>query len=74
MNPNDAIGLLTSLVGLGVSILLAGIPWAYSVHGRLATIEASLRETLGAPGRMVELERRVTKVELQLTQGRAPRK
>lgn len=34
--------LLTTLVGVGVTILVAGVPWAFAVHGRLASIEAKL--------------------------------
>jgi len=58
-----AITLLTTLVGVGVTVLLAGIPWAYSVHGRLATIETSLRDTLNALPRLNELELRITRLE-----------
>ena len=44
MAAEASITLLTSLVSIGVVILLAGIPWAYTIHGRLATIEASLKQ------------------------------
>jgi hypothetical protein len=66
MTNDSAISLLTTLVGLGVSVLLAGIPWAYSVHGRLATIEVSLREALSALSRVADLERRIGKLEFSL--------
>ena len=35
-----AVTTLTCLVGVTVVILLAGIPWAYGIHGRLTKREA----------------------------------
>ena len=61
------VPLLTSLVGIGVSILLAGIPWAYGVHGRLTQIETSLKELLGERARWSDLERRLTRIEARDT-------
>ena len=44
------LDLMTALVGVMTSIMLAGIPWAYSIHGRLRSIETKLETaTVGAP-------------------------
>jgi hypothetical protein len=64
MTPDHSLPLLTSLVGVGVAILLAGIPWAYGIHGRLTTIEATLKEHLLRREAWQELDRRVTRLEL----------
>lgn len=60
-----SITLLTSLVSIGVVILLAGIPWAYTIHGRLATIEASLKHDPQQSARLDALLERVTRLEIQ---------
>ena len=65
MSVEASITLLTSLVGVGVAVLLAGLPWAYSIHGRLATIEATLHDYLRQADRLAELQARVTRLELR---------
>lgn len=55
--------VLTSLVGVGVSVLLAGIPWAYSMHGRLTRIEATLAAHLSRLNVLNDLELRVARLE-----------
>ncbi|MGY8768987.1 MAG: hypothetical protein ACKVH8_11255 [Pirellulales bacterium] len=64
MNNDVAITILTCLVGTGVSIMLAGIPWAYSVHGRLTCIETSLTHTVDMHRRLDMMEQRMTRVEV----------
>jgi hypothetical protein len=59
-----SITLLTSLVSIGVVILLAGIPWAYTIHGRLTTIETSLSQHLRLTERVDSLVDRLTRLEL----------
>ena len=66
MTVETAISILTSLVGVGVTILLTGVPWAYSVHGRLATIETSLRDAVAALARLNEIEHRVVRLEMRV--------
>ena len=66
MSMDTTVSVLTSLVAVGVSVLLAGIPWAYSVHGRLATIETSLRDAVAALARLHELEQRVLRLEMRM--------
>lgn len=63
MAVETSVPLLTSLVGIGVSVLLAGIPWAYGIHGRLTQIETSLKELLGERARWSDLDRRLTRIE-----------
>ncbi len=64
MSLDQPLPLLTSLVAAGVAILLASIPWAYGIHGRLTTIETTLKENLPRQGAWQELDRRVTRLEL----------
>ena len=66
MTVETAVTILTCLVGVGVTILLSGIPWAYSVHGRLATIETSLRDAVAALARLHEIEHRVVRLEMKV--------
>ena len=60
---DQPLPLLTSLVATGVAILLASIPWAYGIHGRLTTIETTLKENLPRRDAWIELERRVERLE-----------
>lgn len=66
MAAEASITLLTSLMSIGVVILLAGIPWAYTIHGRLATIEASLSQQSQHAARLDSLLERLTRLELQV--------
>jgi len=64
LNLEAAATAITFLFGIIVSILLAGIPWAYSVHGRLTKIETSLQAYLSLAERLPNIEHRLTKLEL----------
>lgn len=44
MSIEAAVTILTTMVGVGVTIMLAGIPWAYSIQGRLTRIETRLTD------------------------------
>lgn len=68
MSLEQTVSLLTTLVGLGVSILLASIPWAYGIHGRLTRIETTLAESMPSRPRVDDIDRRVARLEVQ--QGR----
>jgi hypothetical protein len=68
MSPDLPLPLLTSLVAVGVAILLAGIPWAYGIHGRLTTIETTLKEHLVRREDWQELDRRLTRLEVAAEQ------
>jgi hypothetical protein len=63
---DQPLPLLTSLVATGVAILLAGIPWAYGIHGRLTTIETTLKENLPRQGAWQDLDRRVARLEISV--------
>ena len=60
-----SVSILTCLMGAGVLILLAGIPWAYSVHGRLTKIETSLQDRRFSAEQLTNLEHRVTRLEMK---------
>lgn len=66
MPAETSITLLTSLMSIGVVILLAGIPWAYTIHGRLATIEASLSQQPQHSARLDSLVERLARLEVEL--------
>jgi hypothetical protein len=68
MSIEQTISLLTSLVGVGVSVLLAAIPWAYGVHGRLTMIETNLKELVPASERWSEMDRRLTRIEARIAE------
>lgn len=63
MSVEHSVPLLTSLVGIGVSVLLAGIPWAYGIHGRLTQIETSLKELLHDRQKVADIDRRLVRFE-----------
>jgi len=69
MSQEVSVTILTCLMGIGVMILLAGIPWAYSVHGRLSKIEAGLKDRSISVKLLAELERRVTRLETRQETG-----
>ncbi len=60
-----AVTVLTTLVGVGVTVLVSGVPWAYGIHGRLTKIETSLNDGLGRFAQLGDIERRVTRLEYQ---------
>jgi len=68
MSLEASVSVLTCLMGAGVLILLAGIPWAYSVHGRLTKIETTLKNHLVSIERLADLERRITRLEMEREQ------
>jgi hypothetical protein len=35
------MALQTTLIGLSTAVLLAGVPWAYVIHGRVSSIETN---------------------------------
>jgi len=68
MSIETAVTTLTCLMGAGTTILLAGIPWAYSVHGRLTKIETTLCDHLLSVEQITNIERRVMRMEVQQDQ------
>jgi hypothetical protein len=65
MTSESAFTLLNSFAGVGVTIMLAAIPWAYRVHGRLTQIETMLTSHLRSVQQVTELERRMTRIEIE---------
>jgi hypothetical protein len=63
MTLETALTLLTALMGVATAILLAGIPWAYGIHGRLMKIETTLSDHLAGSQSLPTLEHRVTRLE-----------
>jgi len=63
-NPGRSrIDILTALIGLGVAILLAGVPWAYTMQGRLSKIEALMEETVRLNHNAAAQDKRITLLE-----------
>jgi len=56
--------LLIGLVGLQAMVLLAAIPWAYSVHGRIVAIESRLIAAIDLGERVTVLERDVLTLQI----------
>ncbi len=65
MSLESSVPILTFLVSVGVSVLLAGIPWAYGIHGRLTMIETTLKEHLRNADRVDAHELRIARLEIQ---------
>ncbi|HTN73742.1 MAG TPA: hypothetical protein VL096_00795 [Pirellulaceae bacterium] len=65
MSVESSITLLTSLVGIGVAILMAGIPWAYVIHGRLTKIEVNLQNYVRNVDRLDDVLARLARLELR---------
>ena len=65
MNIETAMTTLTCMVGVMVSILLAGLPWAYCIHGRLTKIETTLKDHLRSIRRIGDIELRLTRIEVK---------
>lgn len=38
------VAIQTSLLGAAVCILVAGVPWAYVMHGRMAVVERAAED------------------------------
>ena len=58
--------LLVCLLSVGVAILTAGLPWAYSVHGRLTEIETLLRYRTKEHELINDMDKRLIYVELMV--------
>ena len=68
MSLESSVPILTFLVSVGVTVLLAGIPWAYGIHGRLTMIETTLKEHLRNSDRVEAHELRLARLEIHLEQ------
>ena len=61
-----AVSLVCGLLGVQTTILIAAIPWAYSMHGRVTRIEAAAGLAAGLGERVSSLESRVLRIEVEL--------
>lgn len=57
------VDLSTVFLGLICTILLAGVPWAYGIHGRLTRIETKLEIIAGVESRIASCELRLQELE-----------
>ena len=61
-----AVSLVCGLLGVQTTILIAAIPWAYSMHGRVTRIAAAAGLAAGLGERVSSLESRVLRIEVEL--------
>ena len=58
------IEALFGLIAIQTTIMVAAIPWAYSVHGRIIQVESKLTANLMQADSVKTLETRVLTLEL----------
>ena len=61
-----AVTLVCGMLGVQTTILIAAIPWAYSMHGRVTRIEAAAGRAAGLGERVSSREARVLRIEVEL--------
>ena len=64
-----AVTLVREMLGVQTTILIAEIPWAYSMHGRVKRIEASAVTAADLIDRVSSLESRLLRIEVELENG-----
>ena len=64
-----AVSLVCGLLGVQTTILIAAIPWAYSMHGRVTRIEASAATAADLIDRVSLLESRLIRIQFELENG-----
>ena len=64
-----AVTLVCEMLGVQTTILIAAIPWAYSMHGRVTRIEASAATAADLIDRVSSLESRLLRIEVELENG-----
>lgn len=62
-----AVTVLTALVGVAVTILIAAIPWAMRVHGRLVAIETKVKIAGQVPRKVSRLGRAISEQKTNIT-------
>ena len=60
-----AITIVCGLLGVQTTILIAAIPWAYSMHGRVTRIEASAATAADLGDRVSSMESRLLRLEVE---------
>ena len=58
--------LVISLVAAAMAMLVTASGWGYSINGRLARIEVSIVGFTAHSPRLTDLEKRLTKCEVQI--------
>ncbi len=66
MSDTKKIQLNTVFLAIIASLMMAGVPWTYSINGRLTTIETQLTSLLEDRAEMTALERRVNTCETNI--------
>ena len=64
-----AVTLVCGMLGVQTTILIAAIPWAYSMHGRVTRIEASAATAADLIDRVSSLESRLLRIEVEPENG-----
>ena len=64
-----AVTLVCGMLGVQTTILIAAIPRAYSMHGRVTRIEASAATAADLIDRVSSLESRLLRIEVGLENG-----
>ena len=64
-----SVTLVCGMLGVQTTILIAAIPWAYSMHGRVTRIEASAATAADLIDRVSSLESRLLRIEVELENG-----
>ena len=64
-----AVTLVCGMLGVQTTILIAAIPWAYSMHGRVTRIEASAATAADLIDRVSSLESRLLRIEVEFENG-----
>jgi len=60
-----AMTLVCGLLGVQTTILIAAVPWAYSMHGRVTRIEASAATAADLGDRVSSMESRLLRLEVE---------
>ena len=64
-----AVTLVCGMLGVQTTILIAAIPWAYSMHGRVTRIEAAAGLAADLIDRVSLLDLRLLRIEVELENG-----
>ncbi len=64
-----AVTLVCGLPGVQTTILIAAIPWPYSMHGRITRIEASAATAANPGDRVSSLESRLLRLDVESENG-----
>ena len=66
MTESKKVQLNTVFLGIIASLMLAAVPWTYSINGRLTRIETQLEMALDDRSAMVSIEHRLSECETDI--------